>query len=325
MVAKLKKYYNKMKYPVLVFVLLSLLTHVVVYTLINIARQKPKPPIAKVVEVEYISPAPSKKKGDKQKNVIKRRKQIVTQEKRINEEKPDDARFLSKFNQRVKKQTRAAKSGAFNNSAKPGQQVAGQDKKPQPKPTPKKNMEKGPGKIKKLSQLVPQYSLTPDARKDLARHVGNPSQTDDYLKDVETGLQTALSTREFLYYSYYDRIKKKIRQFWEPNVRQQVKMIYRKGRTIASSSDRITQVLITLDSQGSLVRIEVITQSGVAALDHAAIEAFKEAAPFPNPPKGMVEQDGRIRIRWDFILEANAVKIMEERQYATLARPEKSL
>jgi TonB family protein len=323
----LTKYYNKLKYPILVLVLLSLLVHVAVYTILNIAKQKKKPVIAKTVEVEYISPQPTKTtEGDRQKKAIKRKKQIVTQEKRINDEKPEDTKFLSKFDQRVKKQTRAAKSGEFRNTAKPGEQISGQNEKKVADKTPaKKKLEKGPGKIKKLSQLVPQYSLTPDARKDLARHVGDPSQRDDYLKDVETGLQTALSTREFLYYSYYDRIKNKIRQFWEPNVRQQVKMIYRKGRTIASSSDRITQVLITLDSQGTLERIEVITQSGVSALDDAAVQAFREAAPFPNPPKGMVEPDGRIRIRWDFILEARSLEIIGDKQHASLARAKNSL
>jgi protein TonB len=39
-------------------------------------------------------------------------------------------------------------------------------------------------------------------------------------------------------------------------------------------------------------------------LDSAAVEAFRQAAPFPNPPKGMVEADGTIKIRWDFVLEA---------------------
>ena len=48
----------------------------------------------------------------------------------------------------------------------------------------------------------------------------------------------------------------------------------------------------------------MLTQSGVIDLDSAAVEAFREAAPFPNPPKGMVEGDGTIKIRWDFVLEA---------------------
>jgi len=47
----------------------------------------------------------------------------------------------------------------------------------------------------------------------------------------------------------------------------------------------------------------VIGDSGIQDLDDAAIEAFKAAAPFPNPPKGVVENDGTVQIRWDFVLE----------------------
>jgi protein TonB len=48
----------------------------------------------------------------------------------------------------------------------------------------------------------------------------------------------------------------------------------------------------------------VVGPSGLTDLDDAAVEAFRAAAPFPNPPNGIVEGDGLIRIRWDFILEA---------------------
>jgi len=54
-----------------------------------------------------------------------------------------------------------------------------------------------------------------------------------------------------------------------------------------------------------LIKVQVIGRSGIQDLDDAAVEAFKAAAPFPNPPKGIVDEDGTIRIRWDFILEAN--------------------
>ncbi|MCB0361740.1 MAG: energy transducer TonB, partial [Bdellovibrionales bacterium] len=69
--------------------------------------------------------------------------------------------------------------------------------------------------------------------------------------------------------------------------------------------DRITRVLITLDKNGSLIQVQVLGQSGLVELDSAAVDAFRAAAPFPNPPQGMVEHDGNIRIRWDFILEAS--------------------
>jgi TonB family protein len=299
---------NRLKYPAALFLILSMIVHFSAFVSLDLFAPRTLVLPSENVEIEFVEPTPSPQ--------LREQKQIVQQEQRLNDEKSDDAKYLSQFDQVVKKQTRAEKTGEFRNTATPGERVAGSEQAPkEPKPTapPKK----GPGsKVKSLSDLVPKYSLTPDGRKDLAQHTGDPSQTDDYLKDVEMGLQTALTTREFLYYSYYNRIKAKIRQYWEPNVREQVKIIYRTGRSIASSSDRVTQVLITLDAKGELKRIEVITQSGLQPIDEAAVKAFKQAAPFPNPPKGMVEADGFIRIRWDFILEARSLLHDSENQYA---------
>ena len=50
--------------------------------------------------------------------------------------------------------------------------------------------------------------------------------------------------------------------------------------------------------------MKVVGESGLHDIDEAALEAFRAAEPFPNPPKGIVEKDGTIKIRWDFILEA---------------------
>src|SRR6185312_2095784 len=102
---------------------------------------------------------------------------------------------------------------------------------------------------------------------------------------------------------YYARIKEAIRQHWEPDVRERVKIIYRQGRSIASAKDRVTQVLVILNAKGELLKIQILSQSGVIDLDNAAVDAFREASPFPNPPKGMIESDGTIKIRWDFVLE----------------------
>jgi len=162
-----------------------------------------------------------------------------------------------------------------------------------------------------LKDLVPSFKPGPPpiVSNETAQGGGEgPSATDDHLKNIATGMQTLLSTREFVYYSYYNRIKDKLRQYWEPKIKEKMERILRQGRTIASSSDRITRIVIILDNKGTLVKIQVVGQSGVQDLDEAAIEAFRAAAPFPNPPKGIVEQDGTIKIRWDFILEANTGK-----------------
>jgi TonB family protein len=160
----------------------------------------------------------------------------------------------------------------------------------------------------KLRDLIPSFRPIPPPRvdsEDVAQGSGTgASATDDHLKNVETGNQTLLSTREFVYYSYYNRIKDKLRQYWEPKIKEKMEHILRTGRTIASSSDRITRIIIILDNTGKLVRVQVVGASGVQDLDDAAVEAFRAAAPFPNPPKGIIENDGTVKIRWDFVLEA---------------------
>ncbi len=291
------------------FLLLSLLVHALIVLIFTQSQQPPAQPRVTKVEVEYITPdeltPPETVKTVKTARAMP--EQVVEQQKQLNEEKDNDSRFLSAFDQKVLKETRADRSGEFKNTAKGGQPDEGQKDgalkdKVELEKTVKRNREKGD--MPDLRDLTPKFALNPGPKAITLDENGDPSQNDDYLKDVQSGLQTLLSTREFIYYSYYNRIKESLRQHWEPNVREKVKIIYRKGRNIASAKDRVTQVLVVLNNQGELIRVEVIGHSGVESLDAAAIEAFTNAAPFPNPPKGMIEKDGTIKIRWDFVLEA---------------------
>ncbi len=292
------------------FIILSLAVHALIIALFLISKSEPPPPRQTKVEVEYLTPEEvAQEKVQTVKTAEARPEQVVEQDKRINEEKDKDSRFLSQYDQKVIKETVAERSGQFKNTAQGGKPDEGQKdgekkEKFETEKTVKRVREKG--ELPDLKDLSPKFALEPGPKANMFDENGNPSQTDDYLKDVQSGLQTLLSTREFIYYSYYNRIKEALRQHWEPNVREKVKIIYRKGRNIASAKDRVTQVLVTLDKAGELIKVEVISPSGVEALDAAATEAFRDAAPFPNPPKGMVEKDGTIKIRWDFVLEARA-------------------
>ena len=80
--------------------------------------------------------------------------------------------------------------------------------------------------------------------------------------------------------------------------------MFKQGRTIASDQDKITRLLIILSTRGTLVKVQVVSDSGVRDLDEAAVEAYRSAAPFPNPPQGIIDPDGTVKIRWDFILES---------------------
>ncbi len=306
---------KKLRTPVAVFLLLSLVTHLSVLLVFTIVPAFTAPPAAEQVVVEYLQPdelTPPEEvstPGQKKKVAAKLHDQIVEQQKQLNDEKPEDSRFLSAFDQKVVKQTQAERNAKFNNTAQGGQPDEGatdgeKDSEAKVEKAERNKRDKEAGELPELKDLMPKFALNPGPKAPQMDENGNPSATDDHLKDVQSGLQTLLSTREFVYYAYYARIKDALRQHWEPNVREKVKIIYRQGRTIASATDRVTQVMVTLNKKGELIKVEVLTQSGIETLDGAAVEAFRQASPFPNPPQGMVESDGTVKIRWDFVLEA---------------------
>lgn len=284
--------------PVLIFI--SFVFHILMFNSASLlSRSSFKPPIAKPVEIVILP-----KTDGSEKKV----RQIVEQsDKAINDLVPEKDYHLSKNNQKVVKETKAKKVGAFTNEVQPGQQQQAPSQKVTKKTT--QNSKKSKAKslvngIPSLADLSPQFQADRKYGQFQKNIPGKESQNSNHLKDVETGLQTLLNTREFKYYSYYQRIRSKIRQIWEPLIRQKVKKVFEQGRTIASARDRVTKVVIILNKGGHLIRVQVVGESGVHDLDEAAVEAFRAAEPFPNPPKGIVEQDGTIKIRWDFILEA---------------------
>jgi protein TonB len=239
-------------------------------------------------------------------------KQIVEQDK-INDEIDEKAKFLSSHNQRVLQETVSKNHGQFKNlhsSSKNLNTQAAQQKAPQIQAQPQarspslqdlllnSDLYDNQQKVKAIKQ---QYT---QEKNQQASENSEASQTQDYLKDEKEGNETLLSTREFVYFSYYQRIREQLNQHWESQIKQKVLNIFRSGRRIASKEDIITKVLITLNAQGTLIKVQVVNESGIRDLDDAAIEAFRAAAPFPNPPRGIVDSDGNIKIRWDFVIEA---------------------
>lgn len=249
------------------------------------------------IPAQAVSPAPDAKKMKKAEQM---ERQIVEQEeKKTNEEAPD-TRFLSAQNQKVEKQTIARKKGEFKNAQK--ESASPNEALPKKSWNLAKKLSANPDfseiGIKKVE--LSDSGDSAEKKSDLAEG----SQTNDYLKDVDQGLETLLNAREFKYYSYYNRIRRQLSQHWEPKVRVKLSQLFKQGRHIAASTDRITKLIVVLDRSGNLVKVQVLKESGVTDLDDAATEAFQSAAPFPNPPTGIIENDGTVKIRWDFVLES---------------------
>ena len=110
------------------------------------------------------------------------------------------------------------------------------------------------------------------------------------LLDEEIGQSVNLNTKEFLYANYINQIRRLVVFYW----RQQLDNL---PRSLRISKPRYkTVVYIALNEDGLLDEVQVLETSGVGPLDNAVVEAFKIAGPYPEPPEGLMDPDGRARL-----------------------------
>jgi TonB family protein len=163
-------------------------------------------------------------------------------------------------------------------------------------------------KVIKLSDLGLKLETKPQTAYEKERHWAN-SQTGEtirggqYIQGMKEGEVSALNTKEFVFYSYFERVRRQLDQAWQPLLREQIQRIYKNGRHLASSADYVTKTLVSLDARGNIVKVQILEESGTTDLDQVAVDALNKAGPYPNPPKGLMDGEGKVQIRWDFILK----------------------
>jgi TonB family protein len=137
------------------------------------------------------------------------------------------------------------------------------------------------------------------SQQQLARAIG--SGTQDHLKDIDEGDETSLNAKKWKFASFFNRVKAQVREHWRPAD------VYRRRDptgSIYGNKDRYTLLRVQLKPDGSLANVVLETPSGVEFLDDEAIEAFKQAQPFPNPPPQLVDgSSGMIDFRFGFYFE----------------------
>ncbi len=240
-------------------------------------------------------------------------KQVVDEiGKPIAEETPEESRFLSKYNQKVEKQIKAKNTGPTQNEQQLSLQIR-EKQESSPKPPVTLDKEKMLLAIKKPNASLQTQEKKQEEKLKMSfteRSLASvrSSTTDDYLPDVEDSNQTLLNTKQFVFYSFYARIKERLRGHWENNLQTTLKQRYNYNSSNMPQIDRdlVTKLKIQLEKNGELKNVFIVTSSGFYDIDNAAVKAFEQAAPFLNPPSGMIEKDGSVKLRWDFIIEANA-------------------
>jgi TonB family protein len=218
----------------------------------------------------------------------KRRAVVTETEKQPNDPATalkEQADLLSQFTKRVKNQVRARETGRTQN------RQAAQAAQGDPE-----------GIAGERTRGQGDGFLRPGGGQAMRNIAIGPSTIAEYIPGVQEGAFTALNTDQFTYYSFFERMNEQVRNRWIALVREYMASITRRDLEFMSRAERHTTVEIILSPAGEFVNSLLHTTSGDRHLDQTTVEAFRRAAPFPNPPRGMVENDGFIRLRYSFVV-----------------------
>lgn len=302
------------------FIVGSLLLHgALVLALLLTSHFYPNTKTENNIEISFVDETELKKNID----AVNAKTIVETDSKMANNKLDENAKFLSEKSNTVEKETRAKSGLQFKNTNQFKDQIAQKAQAPQAeqknvatknqKSNEKQNTKRDifatdydpySALNKKMDQQQQAAAEKLQQRQLAAQQYSEASTTNDNLQNIENEFMTRLNTKEYKYFGYYNRIKTQLNQWWVPQVQQKFHKMMKQGRTIASEESKITKLVIVLNGVGNLVKVQVLAESGVRDLDEAAIEAFRQAAPFPNPPKGMIDSDGTVKIRWDCVVES---------------------
>lgn len=222
---------------------------------------------------------------------------------------PKDAKYLGERDQSVEKETKAKQVESFRKGGAPAKAGKGSDssvafKKLAP-PSSKVIQPPSQAEIDGFREQQKQQVARQNSSNGGPAGAENPgSATNDYLKDVSESDKTLLNTKEFVYFSYYRRIRERLEVAWNSKLRSTLDTYVYGGRRLANDRNYVTGVIVVLDRFGKITAVKVLQRSGARDLDDAAVGAFNDAGPFPDPPTGLVDKNGQIQIRWDFILQS---------------------
>ena len=296
--------HESLKNPITISVVLHALLFLICAVLMT-QKAQVVPPHYTIIEVEPAMTAEAlKKEQDTFKN------QVVQTEKGTDTKVPAPNAFLGERTQTVDRETvskarntvmehagaapRAKTTETAQKKTEPAKKTA--ERQAIPMPT------LGDLAVPILPKLKPQTQAQQEqeARNDNWADAGAAPQ--DYVNGYKESDRTVLNTKEFQFYGYYQRIRSRLDAAWVPILRAKLVKYYYGGRHLASEMEHRTRVLVVLNPSGQITSVKIVSESGTQDLDDAAVSAFNEAGPFPNPPRGIITSTGIIEIPWEFIL-----------------------
>lgn len=125
-----------------------------------------------------------------------------------------------------------------------------------------------------------------------------PSSIDRVIPGVRFGSVSFLNTDQFLYSTFFNRIGEQFTPRWGHFLQQYVASLSNEQLAKLSAYDRTTVGEFVLDSEGNYMKTFIHHSCGDQGVDMAIVDALQAANSFPNPPKGLIEDDGYIHIHF---------------------------
>ncbi len=199
---------------------------------------------------------------------------------------PDNtSRFFSEQQQRFEKETIAENLGTFQNRRA---QVAQQ-------PAPEvSNDGAGP-------------NFFPTTNTAVSREE-RQSSVNFQVPNLARGEMTFLNSDFSTYASFYNRITPKIVWNWGNNV-DDIALFPHMREKLRQKLAWKTRVELILDSEGHFRDIIIVNSSGSFELDNAVQAALENAAPYLNPPTGMIGKDKTVRIQGEFTVHTRRPRL----------------
>jgi len=218
-----------------------------------------------------------------------KRKPVVQTSKSTEEDSVSDpAEFAGEFRNRVKKQMQAPLTGPFQEGKTVGGQHAEESE----------GTKKSDGDFAEDGELLAEKGSGPKISELMVM-----GRSPHFLSDkIEKGNQTILNTDKFLYASFINRIAEEVYQPWVRHIGDSLRTLGASGRKLENNI-YVTKLNVSMDKRGEITGIQILSSCGVIAIDEAPKKAFWEVEPFPNPPIQLIEEDGYIRLVYEFHFE----------------------
>lgn len=259
---------------------LSLIFHLLQYVVVNKATLLASKPYKDQTDVEIIEtskPENTKKNLVQEKKIISLPKQMPT----IDSNKP--ANFFSENDNRVEKETAVRKYGINNNQ----------------------NRNAGTTNSVEKNIKLDTTDSEPEFARAVRQSSGSPQESTiqfELPQEIASGTTTNLNTDSNIYATFYNRVEDLFYFRWVQRIDAVFSRLSVETKQNLAGQVWKTDIEVWLTSKGEYHKSFVMKPSGFQNFDNAVVFAFENARFFPNPPKGKIDSDGFVRLRYRFNL-----------------------